>query len=206
MNGTPRGLNRVLLSLVGLFLLLMGSGLTLLAVVPEAALWWQRHASAGLDWLVDYEDRSRLLVTSQSWIWLAAAAFFLLVVMVMLIWIANQGKGRASTLLSYEGNADDDGARGVVRFSCAVAENALKSALLERTDLFGVSAVSYDFRKETGLKVRVFPRQGVAPHEVAAGVVELVGALDELLGIEVPVLLSIDTGARSRFTKAERVR
>lgn len=206
MNGTPRALNRFLLTLIGLFLLLAGIGLTLLAAVPTAAQWWQEYAGAQVAWLERYEARTRLLATSESWIWLATAAFFLLVVILMISWIASQGKGRASTLVDYHGNADDDGADGAVKLSCAVAENALKSALLERTDLFGVSATSYDFRKQTGVKVRVFPRQGITPHNVAEDVVELVGALDGLLGIEVPVLLSIGTGARSRFTKAERVR
>ena len=206
MNGTPRALNRFLLSLVGLLLLLAGIGLTVLAAVPAAARRWQDFSGAQVAWLRSYENRSRLLVTSESWIWLAAAAFFLLVVVLMISWSANQGKGRASTLVDYQGNADDDGADGAVKLSCAVAENALKNALLERTDIFGVSATSYDFRKETGLKVRVFPRQGIAPQNVAEDVVELVEALDGLLGIEVPVLLSIGTGARSRFTKAERVR
>ncbi len=206
MNGTPRGLNRVLLSLAGLLLLAVGVGLVLIASVPAVERWWQDYAGAQVDWLVDYEQRSRLIVTGQSWVWLAAAAFFVLVVVLMVTWIANQGKGRANTLVAREGNADDDGAAGVVKLSSAVAEQALKSALLERTDLLGVSVTSYDFNKETALRVRVLPRQGVAPHDVARDVGELVAALDELLGVEVPVLLSIGSAARSRFTKTERVR
>lgn len=206
MNGTPRGLNRLLLTLLGLIMVVAGCGAIVLATIPAAASWWQRWAGAQLAWLVDYADRTRLLLTSQSWIWLAGAVFFLVVVIVMISWIANQGKGRAGTLHDYEGNADDDGASGAVRLSCAVAEQALKSALLERTDVFGVSVTSYDFRRQTAVRVRVLPRPGVAPHEIAAEITELVSALDELLGLEVPVLLSIGSGARSRFTKAERVR
>ena len=49
---------------------------------------------------------------------------------------------------------------------------------------------------------RPFAPAGDQPTAIA----ELVEALDELLGLEVPVLLSIGTAARSRFTKAERVR
>lgn len=206
MNGTPRGLNRLLLTLLGLLMFVAGVGAVVLATSPPAARWWQGWAGTQLDWLVDYADRTRLLLTSESWIWFAGAAFFLVVVIVMISWIANQGKGRASTLHSYDGNADDDGASGAIRLSCAVAEQALKSALLERSDVVGVSVTSYDFRRQTALKVRVLPRPGVAPHKIAAEISELVVALDELLGLEVPVLLSIGSGARSRFTKAERVR
>lgn len=206
MNGTPRGFNRFLLTLLGLLLIVAGAGLAIVSAAPAAARWWQNYAGAQVAWLDYLEERTRLQMTSQSWVWLVGAAFFLVVVVVMISWIANQGKGRAGTLLDYQGNADDDGAAGAVKLSCAVAEQALKSALLERTDLYGVSVTSYDFRKETAVKVRVLPRPGVAPHEVAADIVEMVAALNELLGIEVPVLLSIGAGARSRFTKAERVR
>lgn len=206
MNGTPRALNRFLLTVLGLFLALVGAGAILLAAVPPAARWWRVWAGDQVDALVRYTDRTRLPGMSESWIWLAGAAIFLLVVIVMVSWIANQGKGRASTLYDNGGNGDDDGAAGSVRISCAVAEQALKSALLERTDVFGVSVTSYDFRKRTALRVRVLPRQGVAPQEIAAEITELVSVLDELLGLEMPVLLSIGSGTRSRFTKAERVR
>ena len=206
MNGTPRGLNRVMLTLVGLLLLCVGAGAALIATVPAAAHWWQNYAGAQLAWLAALERRSRLVPTSQSWIWLAAAAVCLVVIVAMISWIANQGKGRANTLVSHQGNAGDDGASGAVRLSCAVAEQALKSALLERTDLLGVSVTSYDFKGQTALKARVLPRQGAAPHEVAREIGALVAALDELVGFEVPVLLSIGTAARSHFTKAERVR
>ncbi|MHA7269486.1 hypothetical protein [Arthrobacter sp. HLT1-20] len=206
MNGTPRGLNRFLLSLIGLVLLVAGAGLVVVAAVPAAAAWWQNYAHNQVAWLSDYVERSRLILTSQSWVWIAVAALLLVLVILMISWIANQGKGRANTLLDFPGNADDDGAAGAVRLSCAVAEQALKSALLERTDVFGVSVTSYDFRQQTALKVRVLPRQGVAPHLLGHEIAELVAALDELLGFEVPVVLSIGSAARSRFTKAERVR
>ena len=206
MNGTPRGFNRVMLTLIGLLLLGVGAGLALIATVPAAAQWWQNYAGAQFAWLADFERRSRLILTSQSWIWFAAAAACVVVIVAMISWIANQGKGRASTLLSHPGNADDDGAAGAVKLSCSVAEQALKSALLERTDLLGISVTSYDFKGQTALKVRVLPRQGAAPHELAREIGALVAALDELVGVEIPVLLSIGTAARSRFTKAERVR
>lgn len=206
MNGTPRGFNRLLLGLLGLLLLLSGVGLTVIAASPAAARWWQNYAADQVDWLDRYQDRSRLVVTYQSWIWLAAAALALLLIIVMIAWIANQGKGRAVTLVDIPASADDGGTAGAVRLSCAVAEQALKSALLERGDLLSVSVSSYEVSGATALKIRVQPRQGVAPHKVSADVTELVVALDELLGLEVPVLLSIGGGARARFTKAERVR
>ena len=41
MNGTPRALNRILLTLIGLLLIIAGAGVLTLAAVPAAASWWQ---------------------------------------------------------------------------------------------------------------------------------------------------------------------
>lgn len=205
MNGTPRGLNRVLLAFFGLVLLAAGAGLVAVAAVPAAASRWQDYAAAQVEWLRRYEERSTLLPTGQSWLWAAGAVLCLLVAIAMVAWIVAQGRGRANTLLELSGGPEADGAAGTVGFSCAVAEQAVKSALLERTDVLGVSVNSYGTASQTALKVRVIARQGVAPQHIAQEVGELVAVLDQLLGMEVPVLLSIGAGARARFTKAERV-
>lgn len=206
MNGTPRGLNRVLLALIGLVFMAFGGGLFAIAVVPAAASWWQGWAGPWVSELDNLLRKAPIAPNGGSWIWLVVSLALLLLVIGMVSWIANQGKGRTGTLLDYEGNADDDGAAGAVKLSSAVAEHSLRTALLERGDLLGVSVTSYDFQGQTSIRVRVLPRQGVAPHQVADDVADLVQAMDDLLGHQVPVLLSIGSGTRSRFTKAERVR
>jgi hypothetical protein len=205
MNGTNRSANRILLSLFGLIFMGVGGFLVALAAVPAVGSWWQGWAKPFNDDLVQLAARTQL-GSGGSWIWIVVAAALLALVICMVSWISNQGKGRASTLASYAGNVDDDGAAGAVSISCAVAEQALKTALMERPDLLSVSVTSFDFRGQTGIKVRVFPRQGVAPHAVARHISGLVESLDQLLGLQTPVLVSIGSGARARFTKAERVR
>jgi len=206
MNGTPRGFNRFMLVLLGLVLMVLGAALVALAAVPPFARWWQDWAGRQVLQLGGLAAQTRMGSGAGSWIWLIVAAALLVVVIVMVSWIANQGKGRTNVLFDRTGSADDDGAAGRVVLSCAVAEQALKSALVERSDLLSASVTSYDFRGEPCVRVRVLPRQGVAPHQVAGDVGALVEAMDALLGVEVPVLVSIGSGARVRFTKAERVR
>ncbi|MFK4640855.1 hypothetical protein ABIA52_003744 [Paenarthrobacter histidinolovorans] len=65
---------------------------------------------------------------------------------------------------------------------------------------------TYEFKGQPGLRIRIQPRQGVAPHLLAAEVSQLVEALDLVIGQKTPVLVHMVSGARSRFTKAERVR
>ncbi|WP_427016185.1 hypothetical protein ACQCSX_15605 [Pseudarthrobacter sp. P1] len=206
MNGTPRALNRVLLAILGLAFLAAGALALALAAIPAVARWWQDWAKPATDALVDLAYRTALPGRGGSWIWIAVAVAMVLVVVAMATWVAQQGKGRASTLAAVYGDADDDGAAGMVSISAAVAEQALKAALAERNDLAAVSVATYEVDGKPAVKVRILPRQGVAPHLVADDVAALVDGLDAVLGLQTPVLISIGAGARSRFTKAERVR
>jgi hypothetical protein len=104
-----------------------------------------------------------------------------------------------------DGDAGDGGAAGSVVITAAAVEQALKAALLERTDLAGASVSTWEVRGVPGLRVRVFPRKGVPPYVTAAEVSRLVEALDVVTGYRTPVLISIRSGARVRFTRAERV-
>jgi hypothetical protein len=87
-----------------------------------------------------------------------------------------------------------------------VAEQALKHALAGRPDLAGATVTTYDVKGTPALKVRLLPRQGVAPHLLAAEISELLAALETVVGRETPVLIHIGAGARTRFGRAERVR
>ncbi|MCB8808864.1 hypothetical protein LJD48_28375, partial [Escherichia coli] len=140
---------------------------------------------------------------NSSLIWIGVAVALVLLIIGMIAWVANQGKGRTTVLAADEESGESE---GLVSINGSVAEQLLRQALGERGDLLGATVTTYEVKGQPGLKVRVLPRQGVAPHKVAAEVSGLVAALDELLGQRTPVLLSIGSGARTRFTKAERVR
>lgn len=202
MNQTPRTLNRVLLAIFGLALMLAGvltAGLT----VPAVARWWQATAAAIGEDLARLLERTTLPGQRDSWLWIVVALLMVLVVLLMVAWVSNQGKGRSGTL-AYD-DADTP-VPGSVTINSAVAEQALKAALSERVELVNSAVSTYQFRGRPALKVRVFPRKGVAPYVVAEEVTALVNALDVTLGTQTPVLISISSGARTRFTRGERVR
>ncbi len=203
MNGTPRVLNRVLLALIGLLFLGTGGLLIALAAVPAAGLWWQGWAQPATQQLVALAARTTLPGQGSSWIWIVASLLLVLIVVLMVAWVANQGKGRVNILAE---GYDEDGAPGRVAISGSVAEQALKAALADRTDLVGSTVTTYEVQGRPGLKVRVLPRKGVSPHKIAAEVSALVEALDLVMGLQTPVLISIGAGARAKFTRAERVR
>ncbi|MBT1003396.1 hypothetical protein KIH31_12360 [Paenarthrobacter sp. DKR-5] len=202
MNGTPRLLNRVLLAVIGLALLVSGVLAIVLAAVPAAGPWWQARTASLLAAVDDALARTQA-PGGGSWLWFAAAAVLVLVIVLMVAWVANQGKGRADVLAaSFEARE----VAGKVVISGALAEQALKAALAERTDLVSSSVQTYEVQGRTGLKIRLLPRQGVSPQALAADVSELVEALDAALGVRTPVLISIGAGTRSKLGRAERVR
>lgn len=203
MNETPRVANRILLTIFGLVLLAAGALAIALAAFPGFAAWWQGWAGPLVHQLRDIAANTSLPGQNSSLIWIGVAVALVLLIIGMIAWVANQGKGRTTVLAADEESGE---AEGLVSINGSVAEQLLRQALGERGDLLGATVTTYEVKGQPGLKVRVLPRQGVAPHKVAAEVSGLVAALDELLGQRTPVLLSIGSGARTRFTKAERVR
>lgn len=203
MNGTPRLLNRILIGILGLKLLAIGLLLVLLASVPAVGSWWQRWSAALWDQLRAVFDRTRMPGQSESWLWIVMVILLIAVIALMVAWLAQQGKGRANVLVA-EDDAGD--VPGYVRIGGGVAEQALKAALAGRPDLAGATVATYEFKGQPGLRIRVQPRQGVAPHLLAADISALVVALDAVIGRRTPVLIHIGSGARARFGRAERVR
>lgn len=203
MNETPRGLNRFLLGLFGLILLAAGALSVALAAVPSFAQWWQNWAAPLTSQLQDFAAQTALPGQRGSLLWIGVAVLLVVLIILMIVWIASQGKGRTSILA-----ADDESgeAEGLVAINASVAEQLLRQALADRPDLLGATIAAYEIKGEPALKIKVIPRQGVSPHQLSIEISVLVQALDLALGQQTPVLLSIASGTRVRFTRAERVR
>ncbi len=203
MNNTPRVLNRVLIGILGIKLLAIGVLLVLLATVPAVGVWWHEWAGGVLNFWLDLFEQTQFPSRQGSWLWLVICFVLVVVLGLMVAWIAQQGKGRTSLLVAEEDPGD---APGNVGIGHGVAEQALRAALADRPDLAGVTVAAYEIQGEPSLRIRVEPRQGVAPHALAAEVSSLVEALDAVIGKGTPVLIHIGSGTRSRFGRAERVR
>ncbi|MCC3278849.1 hypothetical protein LJ754_06715 [Arthrobacter sp. zg-Y40] len=203
MNATPRALNRFLLALLGLLLMGVGGGLALISAWPAAARAWHSFAArAGTEGAAAFSS-TVMPGSGASWIWVAAAVLSFVGIVLMVLWMAAQGGGRTDTLVS---EYDDDGAPGRVAISGGVAEQALRNALQQDPDVAGSAVSTYRVRGRSALRVRITPRQGAAPHLIAADATALVESLDLALGHETPVLLSLEAGRRIRLGREDRVR
>lgn len=203
MNGTPRTLNRLLLGIVGLILLAIGTLALALALVPAAGPWWHGVSGTIQSQLGNLFEQTTLDGQRDSWLWIVLAILTVLLIVAMVAWVANQGKGRTS---DFAGDFGTEREGGRVLINGSVAEQALKAALAERTDLVNASVATFGMKGQASLRVRLHPRPGVAPYLVAEEVTELVRALDAVVGLSTPVLISMGAGARTKFVRAERVR
>ncbi|MEE2570177.1 hypothetical protein V1638_12320 [Pseudarthrobacter sp. J64] len=203
MNSTPRALNRILIGILGAKLLAVGILLVLLAAVPAVARWWQAWSSRLWDMALRAFEQTRFPGRPESWLWIVVAVVLAVLIGLVIAWVAQQGKGRADLLVAPR---DDGDVPGTVRIAGGVAEQAIKGALAGRADLAGSSVATYSIKGNPALRIRLQPRQGVAPQLLAAEVAELVAALEELVGERIPVLVHISAGARTRLSRAERVR
>lgn len=203
MNSTPGTLNRILIVLLGLALLAAGLLLVLLAAVPAVAAWWHPWAEGTWTSINAAFNATRFPGRAESWLWILVALALLVLIGLMVAWIAQQGKGRSNLLAS---EYDPGEVAGDIRIGGGVAEQALKQALAGRPDLAGATVATYNVKGVPALKVKLLPRQGVAPHLLAAEISDLLSALDAVVGRETPVLIHIGAGARTRFGRAERVR
>ena len=203
MNGTPRGWNRLLLAIIGLMLLAVGGLAMALAMVPAVADWWYDIAGQLQTQVHQLFESTTLEGQRDSWLWIVLAILTVLLVVAMIAWAANQGKGRSS---DFAGDFGTEREGGRILVNGSVPEQAIKTALSERTDLVNSTTATYRTKGISALRIRLFPRSGVAPYTLAEEVTELVLALDAAVGLDTPVLISMSTGARSRFVRAERVR
>ncbi|SEE84506.1 hypothetical protein SAMN04489740_2759 [Arthrobacter alpinus] len=202
MNGTNRGLNRALLAVFGLVLALAGAAALVAGTNRGFAQRWTFAGTTIWARIQERLDAARIPGTDTSWWTVALLALLILIAVLSVCWIASQGTGRSNQLARQDSDA------GSTRVDTAVAAQAIKAALAENTQVLSTSVQSWKTRGtagRTGLKISVQARKGASPAEVSAAIEQLVDGLDELLGIQLPVLVRIKAGTRSKFARTERV-
>lgn len=199
MNGTRRGLNRALLALVGLLLIAAGALAVLAGSSQEFAKAWTRTGTEF--WARIQEQLAAAKITGQETSWWTVAVMGVLVVAAILLvcWIVSQGGGRTNQL------ARDDGDAGTTTVETAVASQAIKAALAGNKQVLASTVQTWRLKGGSGLKISLQARKGASPRELTEVLDELVNGLDALLGDEIPVLIRIKAGTRSRFARTERV-
>ena len=198
MSSTHRWLNRTLLAVLGLMLVAVGALTAAAGLVPDVAEAWTSIGATAVNGLPALLA-SAPLTADTSWWTIAALALVVVCAALLIGWIASQGGGRTSTV------GRQVSAMGNTTVETSLVADALRTALEENGQILAVAVSSWRVRRQTGLRVRVQPRRGASPGAVVAAANEAIAGLDTLLGERIPVLVSVQTGARTRFTRTRRV-
>ena len=201
MNTTNRGLNRAVILLIGLVLLVFGIAAVLMAVVVPASTAWADSAPT----VASHVDRvfaaAPLFATGTSWLAVAAIALLVVLTVLLLVFVLRQGNGHTNELFS-----DRTTEHGSTIVRSSVAKTVVEQALSGRDDIVGSTVTTSDVHGTRVLRISATVRRGVSPRDVANSIREALGALDQLLGFETPVLVRISSGLRSRVTAPARPR
>ncbi|AIY02830.1 hypothetical protein ART_3231 [Arthrobacter sp. PAMC 25486] len=192
----------MLLGVLGVVLIVAGSAAAWAGTNKSFAQDWTAAGTLMWDSVQENLAAGQIGETGISWWTVAVLAGFLLLAVLLVCWIASQGTGRSNQL------ARQDAETGNTTVDTAVAAEAIKSALAGNTQVLSTSVQSWKTKGAaggTGLKISVQARKGASPAEVGSAVEHLVGELDGLLGTQLPVLVRIKAGTRTRFARTERV-
>jgi len=175
VNATNRALNRAVLLTVGLVLVALGGAVAAAALVPSWLAVWT-DVAGGLDPTFDPSQAMTLAIVLGG---------CLIVVVLLLVFIVRQGRGHTRTMVQ-RGASD-----GAVVVDTRVAATLIEAALADHPDVASVSVSGYRVRGVPALKIAVSPRRGASPSELRDEVDRVVERWDEVLGSEVPVLVTM---------------
>ncbi len=207
MNSTNRVLNRLLIVLFGLVLLAIGIAAILLGTVMVVRDWWTQNAPTLYRTVSDGLAASPLYTTGHSWMWIALALLCVIVIILMLILIFQQGRGHTGTLVSQRTSRDsaDQHVDGAVIIEASVAERMLRESLDGNPEFVSSSVSTYRVRGLPVLKISTTVRRGVAPPRAIDIIQRNLRTWDRVLGVEIPTLIQLSGGFRTRMSSTTRL-
>lgn len=197
MNATNRALNRLFLLVVGLLLVVAGAAAIALGALPAVATQWRSTAGAlgrgARPWVADRT------VGTASLLVVGIAVVALVLVLLLVAFIAKQGRGRTAAALQHR-----DGTTST-RIDLAVPKSLLEAHLRDRDELVGLRISAYEVRSTPMLKITARCRRGVSPALVAELIGSAVRDLEQIIGTDVPAFVQLTGGFRAGSLSRPRV-
>ncbi len=209
MNTTPRLLNRIVILIAGIAALALGAAAIAVATAPDLAGSWTDGARAARTALGRFAGTTAFGPDGgHSWLWFAAIGLCAVGIVLSILLILRQGRGRTRTLLRRPAAAaqqeDPASPRGAVVIEARVAEQAIVAALVQHPELLSVQASTHLIRGTRGLRITAASRRGISPTRTVELIERTVRAWDAALGEEVPVLIELVAGIRTRTGRPSR--
>ncbi|UCR88115.1 hypothetical protein [Mycetocola spongiae] len=200
MNRTPRALNRLILFFSGLVLLIGGVGAILVATVPALAEAWAAGAGAAHEATIGLWAATPIMGTQHSWMWAAVIAASVLLIAIAVLVISREGRGRTGRLLRRE----PGGTPGSIELGVGVAEDLLRESMSGVPGVVAMQVGGFERGGETAIKVSISARRGTSPAALVRLLEHRIDAWDSALGEQIPIVIEITGGLRTRVSHPRR--
>jgi hypothetical protein len=199
MNSTNRAANRLFLGIVGIVLVIVGAGAIVLGSDPDVARAWRSGVSSGRRQADSVFGSTLFPGSTVSWAGVGVLAVLVALIVVLVVFIARQGRGRTGTALAV------DDPENTVRIDTSAVRDVIDQQLDGDPRIITHAVSAHLIRRERVLKISATCRRGVAPTDARDLIERALGALDDALGVQLPALIELDGGFRARVGSRARL-
>ena len=206
MKKLPRELNRILLFVFGLLFLATGAalvGVATYAPLRELALKYRSRLDSEYASLA---GQATFKVSGQqfSWVQVGLIAVAIIVALLLITWIFSQGGGKIRSLALNAAGKDSE-KEGEITAELGLIRDIIEDAVSDSRWISSLKVASWDVKKQPGLLLSAAVFKGANPREVKTELDQAIARLDQVLGINMPILVRLTTNWRSNLGSADRV-
>lgn len=206
MKKLPRALNRILLFVFGLLFLAAGTllvGAAINAPLRDLVLKYRSCLDSDYTSLV---QKATFTVSGQqfSWIQVGLIAVAIIVALLLLSWIFSQGGGKIRSLALNKAGKDSE-KEGEITAELGLIRDIIEDEVSDSRWISSLKVASWEVKKQPGLLLNAAVYKGANPREVKTELDQAIARLDQVLGINMPILVRLTTNWRSNLGSADRV-
>ena len=206
MRKLPRALNRILLFLFGLLFLASGTLLVGAATYRPLRDLVLKYRSRLDSEYTSLAQQATFKVSGQqySWVQVGLIVVAIIVALLLLSWIFSQGGGKIRSLALNAAGKDSE-KKGEITAELGLLQGIIEDEISDSRWISSLKVASWDVKKQPGLLLSAAVFKGANPREVKAELDQAIARLDQVLGINMPILVRLTTNWRSNLGSADRV-
>ena len=206
MRKLPRALNRILLFLFGLLFLASGTLLVGAATYRPLRDLVLKYRSRLDSEYTSLAQQATFKVSGQqySWVQVGLIVVAIIVALLLLSWIFSQGGGKIRSLALNAAGKDSE-KKGEITADLGLLQGIIEDEISDSRWISSLKVASWDVKKQPGLLLSAAVYKGANPREVKAELDQAIARLDQVLGINMPILVRVTTNWRSNLGSADRV-
>lgn len=206
MRKLPRALNRILLFLFGLLFLASGTLLVGAATYRPLRDLVLKYRSRLDSEYTSLAQQATFKVSGQqySWVQVGLIVVAIIVALLLLSWIFSQGGGKIRSLALNAAGKDSE-KKGEITADLGLLQGIIEDEISDSRWISSLKVASWEVKKRPGLLLSAAVYKGANPREVKAELDRAIARLDQVLGINMPILVRLTTNWRSNLGSADRV-